>query len=179
MRRDFDRHQEAASAKGSLGARIVTPFRFETFSRRRAIALARGKSSPSSCSKSSSEAKNMNPPGTRTAIPTTRRSNSTAKRCVVTTRLLTSDPMRAWSQRQAQLKAACLLKVQEKRPLVSEARFMWRKAPGAARLAGGRQGPTVVRCCSRGGAATVQTENAQSYLRYGSPGSRIKEGRQR
>jgi hypothetical protein len=70
------------------------------------MARARGKSSPSSCSKSSSEAKNMNPPGTRTAIPTTRRSNSTAKRCVDTTRLLTSARLR-WS---AQFATARLLR---------------------------------------------------------------------
>jgi hypothetical protein len=94
------------------------------------MARARGKISPSSFSKSSSEAKNMNPPGTRTAIPTTRRSNSTAKRCVDTTRLPTSARMRAGRTDRRSCKAARLLKIQERRPLQSEARFM-RRTPQA------------------------------------------------
>src|SRR5581483_4386521 len=54
------------------------------FASSRSSARARRNSRPSSLSNRSFDEKNMNPPGTRTAIPTVRRSNSTAKRWVGT-----------------------------------------------------------------------------------------------
>ena len=119
----------------------------------------------------------MNPPGTRTAIPTTRRSNSTAKRCVDTIRLLTSARLRAVVLTGAVADRSSV-ENSGKAPAAKRSAVHEENAPGAARLAGGRQGPRVVRCCSRDGAATVRTENAQSWLRYGSP-RWIKGRRQR
>jgi hypothetical protein len=55
-----------------------------TFFSWRSIARARGKTRPSISSKSSLPANYMKPPGTRTAMPTVRRSNSTEKRSLCT-----------------------------------------------------------------------------------------------
>src|SRR5688572_12143065 len=59
---------------------------------RRLIAQTRGKTSPSIARKSASEEKNLKPPGTRTARPTTLRSASTTKWSVIWFLVSNRDP---------------------------------------------------------------------------------------
>jgi hypothetical protein len=107
----------------------------------------------------------MNPQGTRTAIPTVRRSNSTANRWVIT---------RLYSRRAAGPGCDHASKLSPLASMNEEKALAWMRCAARVekpkhplRTTAGRLGARVVPYCYRDVAATDRTEAAQSYPRYG------------
>ena len=145
-----------------------------TFVSSRSSARARRNSRPSSVSNRSLDEKNMNPPGTRTAMPTVRRSNSTAKRWVGTE----PSPMDADARRQpreTQLRSAICLVFSAKALRVLAKRCSLELSPQAAPPAHTRKpGAKLVRCCCPDGFLTLG--KCQAWGQYGAAKSRVKAG---